>query len=121
MNDNTKESILDTIEYEFGEIGYNIPKEEMHRWLYMGTIYEHLMSDYSIPIFCVDITNIKQSHIDDELATNDSLTKRIDIVLEKVTTDKILLNEDTLVLSTYLRLFDYFISRIIKNNSNEAK
>jgi len=84
----------------FEAIGINITNAD--DWMYLGGLYNNLTSDSAIDLYCVDVTD-KQIQETEEVETN--ITK---IRFKMVDSATVITSDDTLLLASYLRLFNYF-------------
>lgn len=90
----------------YNAIGINVTNAD--DWMYLGGLYNNLTSDSAIDLYCVDLT---QKHIKEaeelEINKDQIQFKMIDSALA-VTSD------DTLLLASYLRLFNYFYTNSLQ-------
>ena len=84
----------------FEVIGTNVTNAD--NWMYLGSLYNNLTSDSAISLYCVDVTQteIKES---EELEQNQKKIRFQMIDVSRATT-----SDDTLILASFFRLFDYF-------------
>ena len=77
-------------------------------WMYLGSLYNNLTSDSAIDLYCVDLTqkNIPES---EEMETSQKVKFKMIDSAAAVTSD------DTLLLASYLRLFNYFYVNSLNN------
>jgi hypothetical protein len=81
-------------------IGLNAPKAD--DWMYLGGLYNTLTSDSAIDLYCVDLT-------DKELPKTEEVQENADkIKFKMIDSSQVITSDDTLLLASYLRLFNYF-------------
>jgi 8-oxo-dGTP pyrophosphatase MutT (NUDIX family) len=96
--------LLETAKRElYEEGGYRVPENENERWVYLGCFYPYKDSDRQIPTFGVDITGISREEPETDGSKKESLSN-----LEMIKANNILMTEETLALSAFLRLFNFF-------------
>jgi len=73
-----------------------------NKWMYLGNIFNGLMSDSPIDLYCVDITDIKIPETKEvvEIINNKKF--------ELLDSSYVVTSDDMLLLSSFLRLFNYF-------------
>ena len=86
------------------EGGFNV--EDQDRWLFLGTLYIYKDSDKMIPVFAVNVTDIKQ-----EEAEGDGSEKEKNAKLNMVDVREGIACDESLVLSAFLRLFNYMYAK----------
>lgn len=87
-------------------IGLNLTNAD--DWMYLGGLYNTLTSDSPIQLYCVDLT-------DKEIVQNEEQEQAMDkIKFKMVDSSYIITSDDTLLLSGYLRLFNYFYVNSLK-------
>jgi hypothetical protein len=71
-------------------------------WMYLGSLYNNLSTDSAIDIYCVDLTDkpIKETEEVEENMKRKNF-KMVDSAI-------VVTSDDSLLLSTYLRLFNFF-------------
>jgi hypothetical protein len=81
-------------------IGLNVSNAD--DWMYLGGLYNNLTSDSAIDLYCVDLggKEIKETE-EVEINKNKIRFKMID-------SSNVITSDDTLLLASYLRLFNYF-------------
>lgn len=106
-DDNTNLTAANRIFFE--KTGINI--KSANRWMFLGGLYNNLTSDSIINIYSVLIT-------DDEL---DRLKEKNKDEFNMIDSSYVITSDDTLLLASYLRLFNYFYvnSLNLENKSNE--
>lgn len=92
------------------EGGFKTPEQENMRWIYLGSFYPYKDSDRQVPTFAVDVTGMNK-----EEPTTDGSKKEKLSTLEMVPSNQILITEETLALSAFLRLFNYFYQKTTGN------
>lgn len=90
----------------FDVLGINITNAD--NWMYLGNLYNNLTSDSGINLYCVDVSD-KELEIKEEDAEDKADFKMID-------SSKVITSDDTLLLASYLRLFNYFYVNSLKRN-----
>lgn len=97
-DDGTNLVAANRVLYEYTKL--NIPNAD--EWMYLGSLYNTLTSDSPIDLYCVDVTNksIKQTESDSETQGKINF-KMIDSAV-------VITSDDTLLLASYFRLFNYF-------------
>ncbi len=105
------ETLLDTAKRELlKEGGFDVPADENHRWIYLGTFFPYKDSNKYIPTFAVDVTDLSQSPL-----VTDGSVKELNSVLEFLPVNQIMITEETLPLSAFLRLFNYYYQKSLGN------
>jgi len=84
----------------FEIIGTNI--KTALKWSYLGTLFNNLTSDSPIKIYAVDITGVQIK--EDEEVEEKSERKKFKLI----NSSRVLQTDDSLLLSSYLRLFEHF-------------
>jgi hypothetical protein len=115
--------ITGTIEYEddsllytakrelLEEGGFTVPDSENDRWIFLGAFYPYKDSDRQVPTFAVDVTGLTQEEPKTDGSKKEKLSR-----LELIPTNNVLITEETLALSAFLRLFNYFYYKTISND-----
>lgn len=119
-NDFSDTLITGTIEYEDDSLlftavrelreegGFTMPEDSLDRWLFLGSIYISKNSDQVIPVFAVDVTGLPQ------VETNgDGSEKEIKSYLEMVDVSNGIASDESLVLASFVRLFNYMYAKAI--------
>lgn len=71
-------------------------------WMYLGGLYNTLTSDSAIDLYCVDLTG-------KEIPTTEEAEENQDkIKFKMIDSSHVITSDDTLLLASYLRLFNYF-------------
>lgn len=71
-------------------------------WMYLGGLYNTLTSDSAIDLYCVDLT-------DKEIPNSEEVQENADkIKFKMIDSSQVITSDDTLLLASYLRLFNYF-------------
>lgn len=78
-------------------------------WMYLGSLYNTLTSDSPVNLYCVDLTSKKIEEIE-ETITNMNKAK-----FKMIDSQYIVSSDDTLLLASYLRLFEYFYINSLSN------
>jgi len=81
-------------------LGINITNAD--DWMYLGNLYNNLTSDSGIDIYCVNLTDKDLPWIEE------SILKQEDLNFKMIDSATVITSDDTLLLSGYLRLFNYF-------------
>lgn len=98
----------------FEVLGINITNAD--DWMYLGSLYNTLTSDSAISLYCVDVTD-KQIRETEEVEQNQEKLQ-----FKMIDSSKVITSDDTLLLASYMRLFNYFyINSLEKNNNNNLK
>lgn len=107
QDDGTNLVAANRILYEI--LGINVTDAD--DWMYLGTLYNTLTSDSPVALYCVDLggKEIKETEEVDEEKKRAQF-KMVDCEFV-VTTD------DSLFLSSFLRLYEYFYINNLSNNS----
>jgi hypothetical protein len=71
-------------------------------WMYLGGLYNNLTSDSAIDLYCVDLTG-KGIVESEEVEENKNKMK-----FKMIDSSYVITSDDTLLLASYLRLFNYF-------------
>lgn len=112
--------ITGTIEYEddsllltakrelLEEGGFEIAEDDNSRWLFLGPVYLYKTSDQMIPVFAVDVTGLEQKE-----ATGDGSVKEQKSKLEMVEVGNGISSSEALVLSSFLKLFNYMYAKTL--------
>lgn len=105
------EVLLDTAIRELREEGgYTIPESELKRWVFLGVMFIDKYSDCQVPVFGVDITGITPTSPETDGTKKEALSK-----LELLPSNQIVITDEALALSAFLRLFNYFYIKTIGN------
>ena len=119
-NDFSDTLITGTIEYEDDSLlftavrelreegGFTMPEDSLDRWLFLGPIYISKNSDQVIPVFAVDVTGLPQ-----EEANGDGSEKEVKSYLEMVDVSNGIASDESLVLASFVRLFNYMYAKAI--------
>lgn len=86
-------------------IGINVTNAD--DWMYLGGLYNNLTSDSAIDLYCVDLTG-KEIKLAEEVKNKSSF--------KMISSEIVTSSDDTLLLSAYLRLFQYFYINSLSNN-----
>jgi len=109
--DKEDETLLDTAKRELlEEGGFEVPETENHRWIYLGTFFPYKDSDRHVPTFAVDVTGLMQKP-----PITDGSEKEAKSTLEFLPVNQIMVTEETLPLSAFLRLFNYYYQKSLGN------
>ena len=81
-------------------IGLNVPTAD--DWMYLGSLYNNLTSDSAIDLYCVDLTT-KEIRETEEVEENKDKIK-----FKMIDSATVVTSDDSLLLASYLRLFNYF-------------
>jgi hypothetical protein len=77
------------------------------KWMYLGELFNTLTSDSALEVYCVDLTNknLKETEKSEamEFEFLDSFT--------------VITSDDTLLLSSYFRLFNYFYTNALREHT----
>jgi len=84
----------------YDAIGLNVTNAD--DWMYLGGLYNTLTSDSAIDLYCVDLTD-KEIQETEEIETN--MNK---IQFKMIDSASVITSDDTLLLASYLRLFNFF-------------
>lgn len=71
-------------------------------WMYLGSLYNTLTSDSAISLYCVDVTDVPIKETE-EVEQNQEKLK-----FKMIDSSKVITSDDTLLLASYMRLFNYF-------------
>jgi len=71
-------------------------------WMYLGNLYNTLTSDSPISLYCVNLTDVEIPKFES------SEMKKESIDFKMVNSSIVITSDDTLLLASYLRLFNYF-------------
>lgn len=113
--------ITGTIDYEDDSLLYTAKRElleeagfdtgdDNQRWIYLGTFFPYKDSDRQVPTFAVDVTGLKASEPQTDGSKKEELSK-----LEMMPSNQIMITEEALALSAFLRLFNYFYLKTTQN------
>ena len=81
-------------------IGLNMTQAD--DWMYLGSLYNNLTSDSAIDLYCVDLTT-KEIRETEEVEENKDKIK-----FKMIDSATVVTSDDSLLLASYLRLFNYF-------------
>jgi hypothetical protein len=109
QDDGTNLVAANRVLYEM--IGANLTNAD--DWMYLGGLYNNLTSDSAIDLYCVDLTS-KQIQETEQLENNISKAK-----FKMIDSSQVITSDDSLLLSSYLRLFNYFYVNSLSNNNNK--
>jgi 8-oxo-dGTP pyrophosphatase MutT (NUDIX family) len=105
------DSLLYTAKRELKEEGgYEVPDNNNERWIYLGNFFPYKDSDRQVPTFAVDVTGIEAGEPQTDGTKKEELSK-----LEMIPSNNIMITEEMLPLSAFLRLFNYFYQKTIGN------
>lgn len=94
-------------------IGLNAPNAD--DWMYLGGLYNNLTSDSAIDLYCVDLT-------DKEVKETEEVEENIQKVKFKmIDSSYVITSDDTLLLASYLRLFNFFYINSLDKQYKEEK
>jgi hypothetical protein len=114
--------ITGTIEYEDDSLiltavrelkeegGFELPEDNTERWIFLGPIYLYKNSDQMVPVFAVDVTGIEQKD-----ASGDGSDKENQSYLKMVPVSDGISSDESLVLSSFIRLFNYMYAKSTGN------
>jgi len=88
------------------EGGFELGEEDSDRWLFLGPIYPYKNSDQMIPVFAVDVTGLEQKSHEGDGTDKEALSK-----LEMVSVGNGIASDEALVLSSFVRLFNYMYAK----------
>lgn len=94
----------------FEVIGINIPNAD--DWMYLGSLYNTLTSDSAISLYCVDLTDKQIKETEEVQETQDKLKFKM------IDSSKVITSDDTLLLASYMRLFNYFYINSLEKRDN---
>jgi hypothetical protein len=81
-------------------IGLNVTNAD--DWMYLGGLYNTLTSDSAIDLYCVDLTDKELPKTEEAQETADK------IKFKMIDSSQVITSDDTLLLASYLRLFNFF-------------
>jgi hypothetical protein len=88
------------------EGGFELTESDNDRWIFLGPIYPYKNSDQMIPVFAVDVTGLEQKdHVGDG-TDKEELSK-----LEMVSVGNGIASDESLVLSSFVRLFNFMYAK----------
>ena len=90
------------------EGGFELTEDDNERWLFLGPIYLYKTSDQMIPVFAVDVTGVEQRK-----AVGDGSVKEEKSELEMVEIGNGISSSESLVLSSFLKLFNYMYAKTL--------
>lgn len=105
QDDGTNLVCANRILYE--NLGINITNAD--NWMYLGKLYNNLNSDSPIYLYCVDVTD-KKIEVSEELDQNVKKNK-----FKMIESSYVVTSDDMILLSAYLRLFNYFYINSLKH------
>ena len=84
-------------------------------WMYLGALYNNLTSDSAISLYCVDVTdkNIKE--------TEEVEQDKTKINFKMIDSSFVVTSDDTLLLASYLRLFNFFYVNSLSQGDLESE
>lgn len=92
------------------EGGFELSDADNDRWLFLGPIYPYKNSDQMIPVFAVDVTGLEQKAHEGDGTDKEELSK-----LEMVSVGNGISSDEALVLSSFVRLFNYMYAKTMDN------
>lgn len=106
------ESVLATAIRELAEEGGIVTMpEELSRWVFLGNFHDSKDTDRTMPTFAVDVSGLPQN-----AATTDGSHKELNSILEFKDVNEVLTtSNETLVLASFLRLFNIMYQKSFKN------
>jgi len=111
QDDGTNLVAANRILYE--AIGLNVTNAD--DWMYLGGLYNNLTSDSAIDLYCVDLT-------DKPVKETEEVEQNIEKVKFKmIDSSHVITSDDTLLLASYLRLFNYFYVNSLDKQYKEEK
>jgi len=105
QDDGTNMVAANRVLYEV--IGLNITNAD--DWMYLGGLYNTLTSDSPIDLYCVDLTD-KEIKETEEIEENMNKKK-----FKMIDSSYVITSDDSLLLASYLRLFNYFYVNSLSN------
>jgi hypothetical protein len=90
------------------EGGFELTEDDNERWLFLGPVYLYKTSDQMIPVFAVDVTGVEQRKAD-----GDGSVKEEKSELEMVEIGNGISSSEALVLSSFLKLFNYMYAKTL--------
>jgi len=110
--EDSDESVLATAVRELAEEGgITASSDDLNRWVFLGNFHDSKDTDRTIPTFAVDVTGLPQI----EPATDGS-HQELNSVLELKDVNEVLTSsKETLVLASFLRLFNIMYQKSFKN------
>lgn len=78
-------------------------------WMYLGGLYNNLTSDSVIDLYCVNVTD-KEVQATEETEENKEKVK-----FKMIDSSYVITSDDTLLLASYLRLFNFFYVNSLEN------
>jgi len=106
QDDGTNLVAANRILYE--TLGINITNAD--DWMYLGGLYNNLTSDSAIDLYCVDITD---KEIPNTEKTEENIQKN---KFKMIDSSNVITSDDTLLLASYLRLFNFFYVNSLNDN-----
>lgn len=83
-------------------------------WMYLGGLYNTLTSDSPIYLYCVDLTQQELKETEEiEQTTNNKLKFKM------IDSSFVITSDDTLLLASYLRLFNFFYINSLDKTYNK--
>jgi len=79
-------------------------------WMYLGGLYNNLTSDSAIDLYCVDLTG-KEIIETEEVEEDKNRLK-----FKMIDSQAVITSDDTLLLASFLRLFNYFYINSLTTN-----
>ena len=95
----------------FETIGTNVTNAD--DWMYLGSLYNNLTSDSAISLYCVDVTQVEIAE-SEELVQNKEKVK-----FQMIDVSKAVTSDDSLILSSFFRLFNYFYTNSLAEKPNK--
>ena len=93
-------------------IGLNMTQAD--DWMYLGGLYNTLTSDSAIDLYCVDLTDKPVQE------TEEATENKQRIRFKMIDSSQVITSDDTLLLASYLRLFNYFyVNSLDKKTGDE--
>jgi hypothetical protein len=111
QDDGTNLVAANRILYEI--IGLNITDAD--DWMYLGSLYNNLTSDSPIDLYCVDLTD---KNIPETEEVNADMNKA---KFKMIDCSFIITSDDSLLLSSYMRLFNFFYVNSLSNAPRNSK
>ena len=88
------------------EGGFELTESDNDRWIFLGPIYPYKNSDQMIPVFAVDVTGLEQKEHEGDGTDKEELSK-----LEMVSVGNGIASDESLVLSSFVRLFNFMYAK----------
>jgi 8-oxo-dGTP pyrophosphatase MutT (NUDIX family) len=119
-NNSADTLITGTIEYEDDSLlytarrelkeegGFDVKEDENDRWLFLGGIFPYKDSDRLVPVFACDVSRLEQGKASGDGSPQEEKSKLVMLDVSKG-----IASDDGLLLSAFLRLFNFMYAKTL--------